>query len=387
MNGWSQSWSVQRAVTRGLLRDREWLLVALVSPLFYLFFYGSAYLHKVEADLPLAVLDLDRSALSRTLVRGLEAHPMLAVTRTPASGEEARLELERGQVKAVLWIPRRLSARLKAGQAAEVELWTDASRFLPANDVNRAVGEVVGTLGTGVVMKGWRARGAGADQLPSRADPLRLEQRPLFNERDAYGDFLLPVLLGLILQQTLLIAVGLLAGGLRASGGLAEVSRRAGGRPLAALAGLLLPVLVVYAGHALFIQAVPVRLYGLGQAGSPAALLLLTLLFLPTLACLGWLAASWLPDRLAVLQLFVFSSYPLLLLSGTSWPLEAMPAPLALLARLLPGTPYLQALVRVTQTGAGLRHIRPELLLLAGQLLVYGALARWRLARQLRSAT
>ena len=71
---------------------------------------------------------------------------------------------------------------------------------------------------------------------------------------------------------------------------------------------------------------------------------------------------------------WVWTSVPFLFLTGLSWPLSAIPAPLKALGYLIPSTPGVQAFVAINSMGASLHEILPQYLTLWIQALVYLAL-------------
>ena len=75
-------------------------------------------------------------------------------------------------------------------------------------------------------------------------------------------------------------------------------------------------------------------------------------------------------------EIMAFSTYPLFLVSGYSWPIEAMPKALQVIANLLPSTPYFTVFNKLAGQGAVLGNIKSEVihllvLLLLGYLMLY----------------
>ncbi|WP_456442314.1 ABC transporter permease, partial [Caldithrix abyssi] len=192
-----------------LFKDVDILLIVLVSPLFYALFYGTVYVHKVETDIPVIVIDQDNSALSRKLIRNLDASQNLLVVRVTQDASEAKRAIEDWQTQGAIWIPADFSKTLKSGRQAHLKVYLNTSRFLPSNDINRAVQQTVATLSAGVRLRYFQARGLNFDQAAEQIQPLRVDDRNLFNVRQSYGDFLIPGVLALILQQTLLFGLAM----------------------------------------------------------------------------------------------------------------------------------------------------------------------------------
>ncbi|MNT02255.1 ABC-2 family transporter protein [compost metagenome] len=94
---------------------------------------------------------------------------------------------------------------------------------------------------------------------------------------------------------------------------------------------------------------------------------------------LGLLLGCWFRDRERALQVLLFTALPMAFLSGFSWPVEALPAPLQALRWLFPSTAGIQASLRLNQMGAPLHDVLPYLAALAA-MVVAGLLVLWAAA-------
>lgn len=100
---------------------------------------------------------------------------------------------------------------------------------------------------------------------------------------------------------------------------------------------------------------------------------------------MGLLLGCWFRDRERALQVLLFTALPMAFLSGFSWPVEALPAPLQALRWLFPSTAGIQASLRLNQMGAPLHDVLPHLGVLLA-LLIAGLLALWFGATPRRAA-
>jgi ABC-2 type transport system permease protein len=206
---------------------------------------------------------------------------------------------------------------------------------------------------------------------------VRLQAEALFDEREGYASYIVPAVAVLIVQQTLLIGAALLAGtwcqrgGARARWLLRQPARALG--LWALLGGLGLANGLFFFGFIFWFWDYP------RGANLPLAALVLLPFVLAT-AALGLALGAWSRQRERVFMLWVATSIPLLFLTGTPWPLQAVPEPLQWLAACLPNSAGVQALVAANQMGASLADVLPQLRhlwLLCG---VFMLLAAWALA-------
>lgn len=343
-------------------KDWDIIAIILLAPLFYSFFYGTIYLHKSETNVKIVIVDEDRSTLSRLIIRELDAHQAIAVSNVLPEFEQAKNRIYNLKAQAIVYIPRKFSQKIKSGRSASLELFINTSRFLVANDINKAVNQVVATFAGGIQIQTLQARGMNFSQARQYIQPLKTDIHPISNPSFSYGDFLIPGLLALILQQTLLIGFSQSVVRERETHSLQELYEMAGRNYFRLIFGKIVYYFGLFLAYAALFLTVHFSLLKQNFKGSLSAAIMLTSIFLLSVILISFFFSTFFKQKLIALQLFAFTSYPLFLLSGYSWPLFSMPAPLKVLSQLLPTTPYLQAIIRITQMGAGWGDIRPELL-------------------------
>ncbi len=353
-----------------MIHDLDILVIILLSPLFYGLFYGSAYMHKTETNVPVVIVDADHSALSRQLIRDFDVHQLIEVKRIEPSLVQAKKDLQAWQVQAIIWIPQNFERNLKRGHSAPLKIYLNTSRFLPANDINRAVQEIAATLNAGLRVRYFETKGLNFGQAKEQVVPLLVDNRNLFNTRQTYGDFLIPGILVLILQQTLLFGLAMSVARETEIKGWKTLYQKAKGSVWAVISGKSVAYILLYIGYAIFFFTVYFDLFRIPFRGHFFDLLLVTFVFLISVAYLSVFVGTLFDRKIISLQFLVFTSYPVFLLSGFSWPLSAMPLFLQGLAQLMPTTPYLQAMLRITSMGAGLNDVLGQLL----HLLILGTI-------------
>jgi ABC-2 type transport system permease protein len=364
-----------------ILGDRNILAVILLAPVVYALFLGTIFLRKQESDIPIVVVDNDRTELSRTLVRSLDASQTLAVIETNSDFEPAREAIFSGKAQAIINIPENFEQSLKSGQATDLEAYLNTARFLPSNDINKAVSEIALTMAAGVRLKYFQTKGYSGAEAKTLVQPLNGDIRPLFNTNESYGEFLLPGLLMVIFQQTLLFGLAIGIAGEREKKSISQLLNGSANNAWTALFGKGLPYFALYSSYAVFTLIVFFWFFHLNMLGNVTALAALMAIYLVAIIGFGIFIASFFTRQINALQFMVFSSMPLFLLSGYSWPVWSMPLPLRIITQFLPGTPFLLAYIRVTQMGAGWNQIVIELgqLVLLSSLWLY--LAQWRLKK------
>ncbi|MDZ4361655.1 MAG: ABC transporter permease [Variovorax sp.] len=337
----------------------------------YGFFYPWPYGTQAVTRVPVAVVDQDHSGLSRQIARFAMANPRLDVRMVTSDVHEAQQALWRGEIEGYALLPQDLKRNVLRGTPAVVTIEGNGAYALLNKAVLYGFSEAVGTVSAGVEIRKLQAGGQSAIQAARSRSPLNTQLVPLFNPTEGYGSYVVPAVALLILQQTLLMGAAMLAGT------WAEARRlRAGmgawlGR-LGALSGFGVLSGVFYFGWVFFLQDYP-------RGGNPFGALVLLLFYVPAICVLGLLLGCWFRDRERALQVLLFTALPMAFLSGFSWPVEALPAPLQALRWLFPSTAGIQASLRLNQMGAPLHDVLPYLGALAA-MVVAGLLVLWAAA-------
>jgi ABC-2 type transport system permease protein len=135
---------------------------------------------------------------------------------------------------------------------------------------------------------------------------------------------------------------------------------------------------ILFGCYAFMFFGVHFYLFSIPLNGNLLTLAVATSLFLLAAILAGIFISSFFKRKIIALQFFVFTTYPIFLASGYSWPLGSMPACLRYAASLLPTTPYFQVLVRITQMNAGWSDVGTELWQLVGLTVTGFLLAYYR---------
>ena len=177
----------------------------------------------------------------------------------------------------------------------------------------------------------------------------------------------------LIIQQTLLLGIGLSAGTARENNrfkDLVPVSRHYNGI-FRIVFGKSLCYFMIYAVMAAYVTLVVPRIFGFISIPQPSDLFALMLPYV--LACIffGMFMSCLVRYRENVILLVVFTSLPFLFLAGISWPETSVPAAWRGIAYLLPSTFGVRGFVRISSMGATLNDVTHEYMMLWIQVLVY----------------
>ncbi|HMN50047.1 MAG TPA: ABC transporter permease [Ignavibacteriaceae bacterium] len=362
-------------------KDFDLIMMLLIAPIFYSLLYGSFYLYKTETEVPIAVLDMDRTVVSQRFISDLNANELLKVTDRILDFENAKDKLLSDEIQGVIIIPKDFESQIKSNKGTEIKLYLNTQRFLPSNDINKAVNEVVLDYSKRARLRAFELKGINPKQAEEIIEPLRDNIKFLFNPATTYGDFLIPAILVLILQQTLFMGLGESIAKERELGTLSNWYLAANHSTSAALTGKGMLYLLIYFCYAIYFFIIDFSLFKINFAGNYFLLLMVTMLFLISMISLSIFAASFFKRKILALQVISFTSYPIFFLTGYAWPDFAMPKSLYWISQLIPSTPFFDIYNRITFTGAGYLEIKSALLHLLILTLAGLALAFYRMRK------
>lgn len=356
-----------RETLRAVFTDRYAVATLIGAVVLYSFFYPLAYRHQVASQYPVLVVDQDRSPMSRTLVRKVGAVRSVRVVDGAVSMDEARARIVSGEAQGILAIPAGFQRDILRGEQGQLALYGSGAFLGRGGDVLGGLGDAAAAFAHDAALA--QARFAG---MPA-ALPLQVVPRPMFNTREGYGSALVPGVAQLIVQQTLLIGMLVMAGTRRERLGRLAFSRPGLLGIAAAFALIGVCSMLYYNGLVMWLQDYP-------RGGNPLGTLMGGTLYVVAVVAFALFAGSFFRTRERPFQLMIVTALPLFFLSGLSWPTAAMPQLLAWLAKLVPSTPGINLMVKFNQMGASFAEALPELCNLVLLTLLYGALAVWRYA-------
>ena len=345
---------------RTTFRDQGVLIFFVLVPLVYPLIYSFIYTNETIREVPTVVVDNSRSSLSREYLRKVDASPETSIVAYCADMEEAKLMLKDRKAYGIIYIPAHFSDDIVQGKQTQVSIFCDMSGLLYYKALLTANTNV--SLAMNAAIKMERAGNTTARQDEITAYPIEYEDVAIFNPTNGFAAFLIPAVLILIIQQTLLLGIGLSAGTAREHNqfkDLVPINRQYNGT-LRIVMGKGLSYFMVYSLVAVYILCVVPRLFSLNQIAIPGVLTLFTLPYLTACIFFAMTASIAIRNRETCMLLFVFTSVPLLFLSGISWPGSAMPSFWRYFSYLFPSTFGINGYVRIISMGATLNEVSFE---------------------------
>lgn len=339
-----------------VVQDKALIMMLIVAPIMYGFYYPWPYSTQMVQNTKVGIINQDGSRLSREIIRLASAHSNLLLEHYTDT-KEAHEAMLNEKIAGYMVIPKKLTHNMFLQQPNHIPITANGAYLLLGKSGITGLLNAVGTVSAGVEIKQLMAQGATFELAKNLREPVPLIIDNRYNPNEGYGNYIVPAVAWLILQQSLLIAAALFIGTLSEKKQVLTSPLGWVGR-VAALSSINMIMVVFYTGWVFINQ-------GYAHGGNPLGNLLLMFLFSPTVASLGCLLGLWFKVRERALQIITFSSLPLFFLSGYSWPLEALPEALKIIRWLTPSTATIQAGVGFNQMGVSIADNAPYLMALA----------------------
>lgn len=307
---------------------RRWALLfaTFIGPVFSFLLIVLIFSHNVPRELPVAVVDMDFTQLSRQIARITDATSIASVDRSYISLDEARKALEEGKADAVLYIPEGTEKDIYKGESAHLALYLNNANVVKSGLLNSGIRKALATFSAGIKLQLQLKTGKVKEQAMARIMPVQLNSNLLFNPFTSYSYYLTLGLLPLMLVVFTLLGSIYTIGDELYRGTGPKWLRLAGKNFAIALAGKLLPYTAIYFGIALIMNIILFKYLGLPLRGDVTSIVTGELLLIVSYQFIAIFLVSLTTNMRLAMSLA--SAYCMLALtfSGLTFPASGMPA-------------------------------------------------------------
>ncbi|GEM79107.1 ABC transporter permease [Vibrio superstes] len=365
------SWvDVFKQELRAILTNPVVVLTIFGGVVFYSFLYPLPYAKQTPSEQQITVVNLDKSKVSFDLERMVDATSQIKIVERAHSVEQAKSQFLNGDVRGILVIPEHFYRDLLLGKSPTLSFAGDASYFLVYGTIAEGLARAGGTLAAQAKVARLVMEGEPIASAAKHHASIDVNMKPTFNVTGGYVNYVVPAVFVLILQQTLVMGVGLV--------GATIAKRESWARLLARVVcftGFYYVLSAYYFGWSF-------DFYSVSRLANPWQLMTFVTPFLLSSIMIGLLLGIVLPRRELVTVLVLMSSMPLVFSAGFIWPLESIPTPLIWASNLFPSTPAIQGLLKLNQMGADFSQITPQYFTLLAQVFGWGVLVWFFRGRQ-----
>lgn len=334
-----------------ILKDRRLFLILFFVPILYTVLFGSIYLHHKVTEMATVVIDEDQSPLSRQIIQAFEQSETFQIKKEYHSEDDVKRALSSGEAKVGLVIPSNFEAKLKHGETLPLLTLIDGSNMMISNSATKGANEVITTFSMGYSQKKLQLKqGLQNEEVMNTLSPIPFRYRIMYNSAFNYSDFMLYGLVGAILQQVLFLGIALTITREKDAGTWQrfEAWRR---NPWRIAYAKTAPYFLINFFNTSVTFVIALYAFGAPMSGSLLVGLAIVVSFTFAVSGIGYLISLFSSNQLGATQTAMLIAVPSFMLSGFTWPFEAMPKVLQVLGHMLPLTYFLDGVRNVFVKG------------------------------------
>lgn len=341
-----------------IIHDIGMILFFTFLPLAYPIVYSLIYNPELVKEVPMVIVDHDRSSMSRELVRKMDACDEAYIIGYATDLNEARKAMASGDCYGILEIPEGFQKKIGRGETSPAVMYCDATLLLRYKGFLIASTNVMLDMG-GELMTQTIDNVAPLAETIAQGDILPIENINLGNIRAGFDSFIMPGVLILILQQCLILAVGMAGGAKRETTRLLYYDKDlVSSSVFGSMLGQFLCYFTIIALPAVYMIHYVPMMFSFPVAGN---LFEETMMLVPLIMAsvgVGFTLQAMVTERESVFVMWVVTSIFFLFVSGLIWPLYDMPKVWRWLGAISPSTWGVEAFIKMNSNGSSLADVR-----------------------------
>lgn len=368
---------------KAIFKDSGALLLLIGALVIYSALYGIIYEPEVVRQIPVAVVDLDNTPQSRDLQRMLSTTKVADIKYNAESLDEAKSLFMTRKVDGIMLIDKGFESAIIKGNQAHVSLYADGSYFLLYSSFLNSVADVALAKGAQVQQMNLTRLGLEEQQVKSISKPLDYKVEMLYNPYSGYATALLPAVFVVILQQVLLLGIGMIMGTRYEFGGWKKYENYS---TLNVILTQTLVYVLLYIPIMIYLFGAVYKYFGYPMRDNFWELAAFMTPYLLSVIFLGFTLGGLVKKRESGMLYYAVLSLFFIMLSGISWSEEGMPVWLYGLGQIVPSSAGINGFIRMRSCGASLTEVSYEWLTLWVLTGIYFCTALLSVTRSRRSA-
>ncbi len=345
---------------RSIFRNQAVLTFFIMLPLFYPITYAYIYTNEVIRHIPAVVIDKSNSKLSREFIRKVNSTPDVKIVAHCTDIEEAKELVRLQEAYGIIVIPSDFSKQLNQGKTTQISVLCDMSGILYYKGLVSSTTAVSLDMNKDIKIALSGNTTKREDELS--AYPIQYEEVALYNPANGMASYLIPAVLILIIQQSILLGMSVISGSNREENrfhSLIPTNKHYMGT-LRIVLGKGLSYYMICIMLAFYVVIIVPWLFSLPHIGNPGNVILFIIPYLAACTFFSMTVSAIVKDKESGLLIFVFTSIVLLFGSGISWPLSNVPTFWKYFFHLFPSTFGIKGYVALNSMGADLYEVSYE---------------------------
>lgn len=349
-----------------ILRDPRSLMVSILMPLMMLLLFGYAIDMELR-DLPIAILDQDRTQLSRKFVSHLTSSKFFIKTVDLRNRDQIEEGFRRNEYRAAILIPEGFDENITRGNESPVQVLIDGADATTAQTVDNYISQILVLLNRRLI-----------DHDNVQAVFIDPAVRYFFNPQLRSADFIVPGLVAVIMMMICALLTSIAVAREKETGTLEQILTT----PVLArnvMIGKVIPYMLISAFDAALVLIVGYYIFKVPMAGSWFVLAGYSTIYLLIALSFGLLISSVSKtQQVAMMMALLATLLPTLLLSGFIFSVDAMPIWLQVVCHVNPAFYYLKILRGIMLSGQAWYPIEGGIMLVMTLFLMTLAVIRFR---------
>ena len=334
-------WTLLKREFKLFWQNKVLRLLFIGAPLLYGILLGYVYGKGKVTDLPIVVVDEDRSEMSAKVLQMFDDNEVLNITSLLYDQNNlSQIAIEK-EAACVVIIPKGFEKMVLTKKYPEIVTIVNTSNVLTANYASGALQLCLGTLKTGVQIETLRKQGIPEKLLATQYEPFKTTFIKKNNRSTNYMYFLWPGVLAAVIQQVLLLGLALSFASEYENDTFKKLVKKSPSL-LKLMSVKIIPYLVMSFGLWLLFWLFTFW-FRIPFYDNLLPLTFVAGIFVLSVCFIGILVSIMIPNQLKATEILMVIATPSFILSGFTWPLSQMPVWVQGIANCIPLTHFLKA--------------------------------------------
>ncbi len=350
--------AVIRREWRRMLGRPIYLFSSVFVMIFCYIFFLTFFSEGMPRSMPIGVVDMDQSYVSRTFIRNIDAIPQAKIIHHYVDYNEARDAMQRGQIYAFFVIDRNFERELMSSQQPEFKFYVNQA-YMVAGSLTFKELTYVSNMGSAYVQKKMmelRGQEVEESEILAQVQPISSDSHMIANPYANYGVYLLNMLLPGIMQMLILLMTVFSIGNEMKQHTTPDLLKTANNSMFAVMLGKLLPYTLLFSILGIGGNFILYKYMHFPMNGSIVWLSLATVIMVLAYQAIGVFFIGLLPSLREAISLVAVYGILGVSFTGFTFPIEAMPRGVQVFQHLHPIRHYFKIYVSEALNGAPIRY-------------------------------
>lgn len=355
-------WKVFFYEWKTIIKKPSIILWTLGVPLAIFILYAAIFGDGVLRELPIAILDQDKTAVSRELIRQIDANSTLDFTKEVNTENEGLKQIQTSHVFGLVIIPSNFEKDISRGRNVNVVLYINNDYMTPAGLINKGFNTAVGSFSTSAKVNTIMKKGSSSLQAKNAVQPVIMRSHTLFNPFVNYAYYLCLSLFPMALQLTVMITTLYILGSILKYNKGRELYQLSGNNVFFAFFGKILPYTIIFSLLTILMVAYLFGYLGIPINTSVVNVYILTLILIVVYQLMAVFFVTISKDFRSLCAMGGGYSSLAYSFSGYTFPQEGMPTAIKILDSIFPFSSYARALTNIAVKGMPIIESLPYLI-------------------------